>query len=722
MFCLAIWACEGPEGPTGPAGSAGADGTDGAAGATGSDGAAGQTGATGAAGTPGRNALLTEDDLAMTLRTATIAPDGTATVDFELTDGAGRPLDVNGTFSEGEITTSFILAWLDQDDMNRPLYYTAYTTRDQTSSITNVTETQASTDSGGTLTELSEGVYRYTFGTPITVADASKTHTVAAYARRTLDDGTRKVANAELDFRPDGQAVTVSREVVSDDACNACHQDLAIHGGQRKDIKLCITCHSPQSVDPDTGNTVDMKVMIHKIHMGVNLPSNVAGTPYQIIGYRNSVHDYSNLHYPQEMNRCDTCHEGAQANLAYERPDRESCVACHDDIVFEEPVPTGKTLHSGGTQPADAPCNVCHPASGSLAGITEMHATGLLDPTGPEVSVDLQSISMTAPGQTPTVRFQVMVDGAPRDISTNPLTTFRLTFAGPNPDFASYWQATVGSSGTLTAVDAANGIFDFTVPPSAAIPADASGSYTVGVEAYIQPTGMPRFATNGDTLAFSVTDATAVPRPMAVSNMRCNSCHADLGAHGAQRKDPNYCVTCHNPNNVGDERFARLEGSRVVLPSVDMKVMIHKIHAGAELEQGYLVGGYPPASTSNPTGNPVDFGEIHYPGQLNLCEGCHESGTYGLPTTIASLPVLLQERTCTEPTGLDADSYCTSPYWTITSTVYVQPAAAACGSCHDSLDAEAHYFVNTTPLGAESCGTCHGTGSEWDVVEVHAAD
>lgn len=716
---------EGLQGPAGEAGEQGPAGPRGPEGPEGERGPRGEPGEPGDPGDPSRGPIFTDRMVDFTLSNPSIAGDGTITVDIAVMDGEGRPLDVDGNLTNGTISFGLVAAWLGEDDQGRPLDYTAYTVRDQTSPITNVTETQASNDSGGTLEALPEpGMYRYTFGTTADNVDGSKTHTIVGYARRTLQDGERVVANADVDWRPDGQDVAVTREVVTDAACNSCHQGLAFHGGSREDVKYCIACHNPQSVDPDTGNTVDMKVMIHKIHMGANLPSVQAGTPYRIIGYRQSVHDYSNVHYPQQMNRCDTCHMGDDANLAYNRAEENACVACHDNIAFTMPVPDGKILHTGGTQPPDSPCEVCHPASGSLAGIVEMHAKDLLDPAGPEVVVDILSVRNTGPGQTPTVRFEVMVDESPRDITSSPLSSLRFTFAGPNPDFAMFWQASVqgrGASGTLTAVDAAAGIFDYTAPASAAIPADAGGSYSVGVEAYIQPDGMPRFAAVGDTLAFGVTDATPVERPVITTNDKCNACHADLAGHGAQRKDPNYCVFCHVPAQVGEERFARLEGTEpVFIPSADMKVMIHKIHAGAHLSQGYVVGGYPPPSEGNPGGNMVDFGRVHYPGKLGNCEGCHAAGTYSVPLNVATRPVLTETRVCTEPAGDDADDYCDDGFWNATPMM-VNPAAAACGGCHDSIDAEAHYELNTTLSGVEACGTCHGSGSTWDVEVVHGA-
>src|SRR5581483_8412677 len=115
---------------------------------------------------------------------------------------------------------------------------------------------------------------------------ASETHTVGAQVERAFG-GQTLVANPIFDFVPSGGAVTTTREVATTAECNTCHGRLEAHGGGRREVRLCQLCHTDQATDPDTGNTIDFKVMIHKIHRGKDLPS-LAGliTKYSIIGFQ----------------------------------------------------------------------------------------------------------------------------------------------------------------------------------------------------------------------------------------------------------------------------------------------------------------------------------------------------------------------------------------------------------------------------------------------------
>jgi hypothetical protein len=143
-----------------------------------------------------------------------------------MTDGEGRALDREGDNTTGTVGISYVLAYMEEDAEGNPLNWTAYTTRDQTSPITGITETQASSESDGTYTAVAPGRYRYTFTTPVDAANADLTHTIAAYATRTVD-GVRAVSNHDIDFLLGGGDPTTSKETVTDASCNACHAQLS---------------------------------------------------------------------------------------------------------------------------------------------------------------------------------------------------------------------------------------------------------------------------------------------------------------------------------------------------------------------------------------------------------------------------------------------------------------------------------------------------------------
>jgi hypothetical protein len=215
-------------------------------------------------------------------------------------------LDRTGITTPGPVSTSFILAYIPAFEEA----YIAYTTRVQTSPITGDSVEQASTDSGGSYTELSIGTYRYKFGTQLPEGfDPNVTHTLGVYASRDLNEFQLGpyYANELKHFVPWGTSEPMPRDIVTTETCNGrCHNPLALHGGSRQEVGLCILCHNPtQGIDPDTGNSVDMPLMTHKIHMGENLTED-----YTIIGYRQSVHNYNEVVYPAPINECEACHTG----------------------------------------------------------------------------------------------------------------------------------------------------------------------------------------------------------------------------------------------------------------------------------------------------------------------------------------------------------------------------------------------------------------------------
>ena len=250
--------------------------------------------------------LFIRPGLELEILDVNIPADRQTEVTFKLTDPGGLALDRSGVTTPGPVSTSFILAYIPAGEEA----YMSYTSRVQTSPITGDSAEQASTDSGGSYTAMGDGTYKYKFGT-VLPADFNMdvTHTLGVYARRDLTefDLDRYVTNELEHWVPSGSAEAMPRSIVTTETCNGrCHDPIALHGGSRQKIELCILCHNPnQDIDPDTGNSVDMPLMIHKIHMGAELENG-----YNIIGYRQSNHDYSNVIYPAAITECESCHTG----------------------------------------------------------------------------------------------------------------------------------------------------------------------------------------------------------------------------------------------------------------------------------------------------------------------------------------------------------------------------------------------------------------------------
>jgi hypothetical protein len=120
--------------------------------------------------------------LAFKIVSVTVGTDGTVKARFQVTDPKGLPLDRDGVYTPGAVSSSFILARIPKGQTQ----YLSYTTRTQTSPITGVSAVQAGADSpAGTYEKVADGEYIYTFRTKLPADyDKTVTHTVGMYGNQ----------------------------------------------------------------------------------------------------------------------------------------------------------------------------------------------------------------------------------------------------------------------------------------------------------------------------------------------------------------------------------------------------------------------------------------------------------------------------------------------------------------------------------------------------------
>ncbi len=618
---------------------------------------------------------------------ASIANDGTVQVRFKLTDLKGLPLDISGVTTPGAVSTRFVIGTIPAGQKQ----YISYLTRKQTSP-SGVSATQATSDSGGTYAKVGDGEYTYTFkGKAPASFDKHATHSIGMWGARDLSefdlDTVTNYASDIYDWVPDGSPVTVTRDVVRNETCNKCHDILQAHD-ERRDVRLCVICHTPQSTDPDTGNTVDMAVFIHKIHMGAELPSVQAGHPYQIIGFQQSVADYSTVAFPADARNCTFCHDqasGAKQATAYLKPTMAACGSCHDNVNFA----TGEN-HANLPQISDNQCANCHVPEGELefdVSIKGAHTIPRFSKSLPGTVYDIKKVENAGPGKSPTITFTV-TDKAGHAVDISKVTRLSLVVGGPTTDYSSYFSEDVRKA-------TAAGTATWTWTTTNKLPANAKGTYSVGIEGYNNVTLLPgtkkeqvvRDAGVNKVLPFSVDGSDVQPRREAVDLAKCNNCHFNLSLHGDNRNRIEQCVICHNPN---ESDVSTRPADQKPSQTVQFAYMIHRIHTGDEGTQEYTVYGR--------GGSKNDFSEVRYPGDRRNCGTCHVDGAEDLPLAPGLLNVK-SERTPLNPMG---------------------PATATCTGCHTDIATASHALSNTTEKLGEACAACHSSTSEFSVSKVHA--
>ncbi len=607
---------------------------------------------------------------------------------------------------------------------------------------------QASYESGsaGTLTDNGDGTYTYQFSFDIATVegvpyDASNTHRVCLQIEADRADGSGIPAdnNACYTWQPSTGATEgiFSREIVDNDTCNACHDGLEFHGGERRDTQYCVTCHNPFSTDPESTNSVDLKALIHNIHAGAD----GGRLPYYIVGYRSTVHDYSEVEWTQDLRNCTTCHQESdtdtpQASNWRTVANAAACGTCHhSDVNFE----TGEGHPAGAI--GDDSCLTCHGPDATVGDgawrVEVVHVVPTLE-AGKAFQYNVLSVTNTAPGETPSVTFSVTdpTNGdAPYNIQTDaPFTVCDGGASRLSVDIG--WSTTdytnVGSGvspalpvqlNPLTACSGSsvdNGDGTFTVTSGVPVPAGQTGALIAALEGHpaLDADGngsIDRIPVTNDWLYAGITetDSRNWPRRQKVAIEKCDECHKQLTLHGSNRTDaPQVCVICHNPGatDIGVRAGACLDNLGPDDTSIDMKYMIHRIHASGATGIPYEVCGFR---------NSTNVFDVTYVGKLNNCEGCHEADGY---YPVDSTKVIGTTVNANDPT-------------LFTDDLVWSPNLAVCSGCHTTATALAHMDQNGGDFNAgkdasgkmvsaelETCTLCHGPGRVADLREAHRID
>jgi OmcA/MtrC family decaheme c-type cytochrome len=479
--------------------------------------------------------------------------------------------------------------------------------------------------------------------------------------------------------------------------------------------------------------------------MGSSLPSvKVGAIPYHIYGH-NGYSDWSTVVYPANpsdpRNCAGSCHNpkngAAQTSAWMTTPSRAACGSCHDDVNFA----TGGSNFANNTgyvnhlpQVDDTQCAGCHIPQGELpfdASIIGAHTVDDQAPGVPGLKFTLTKVTGAAPGKAPTVSFTVTNNagnGIPLSYFAANSGSLSLTMAGPTTDYGyTSFGAAVTTPGyvtesamTASSCDASgNCTYTFTHT----LPANAKGTYTIGIEGRLSITLLPgttqavttQYGGTNQIINFSADGSPVAPRRTIVAMASCQGCHTYLEVHGDLRNNVTYCVLCHNPSE-GDEstRPTALVAADKAAPvqGINFAQMIHSIHTGEKLGAAgldYVIVGhggshnsFGAAFASVPASIPNTG--VLYPAMINgtvgdtaNCSMCHVNGSE------AVLPV-----------GKN-------PVYDPAALINPVPATtSACTACHFDMATMAHAVINTDPKFGESCTVCHAAGAAYDVTAVHA--
>jgi OmcA/MtrC family decaheme c-type cytochrome len=160
---------------------------------------------------------------------------------------------------------------------------------------------------------------------------------------------------------------------------------------------------------------------------------------------------------------------------------------------------------------------------------------------------------------------------------------------------------------------------------------------------------------------------------------QCNTCHDSaangISLHGNSRTgEIQVCVVCHNADATDISRRPAdpndaLDGKRE--EAIDVKRMIHQIHAGKNLQNGLVIYGF--------GGRPHDYREVSFTSNLKNCQTCHLPDSYDVQSAWDGVA-----------TTVDTGAEVTDP----SDDLNISSTASVCSSCHDNDTVQDHMVLH----------------------------
>jgi hypothetical protein len=267
-------------------------------------------------------------------------------------------------------------------------------------------------------------------------------YTLYIYVAETLQpSGARDASGAvtSVKFVPTaGAPATFSaspRDVITQGACDSCHVKTQAHGGGRADPQGCFTCHNPGGMDrtvgaqginctlstdcpgfnagnpglswetctagkctitkdPTPNQTVEFGPLMHMLHFarlldGYAERANLVTPGLQVVGFNNTVNNFSQVLFPQDVRNCTKCHGDTKnscsdntscgfgqtcsgskcVNNAWQTTGSKVCLSCHDSAADYTHAQANTGTVSGITVET---CDICHGATGEFS-VAKVH-------------------------------------------------------------------------------------------------------------------------------------------------------------------------------------------------------------------------------------------------------------------------------------------------------------------------------------------------------------